>query len=168
MAGSETHRWMTGEEFEALIELFKNGKVSPIVALIRNNEEAVHPFLLECLEQLDHWDNDLPWLITATPRASRRKVDKSGKPIGEPGRPTKKQLRSFKMLILAELVIKAHIHFVKTEARTPSRKEIREFVCEDETRATAIGFLGKGRTTQDKMVAEALKIKVPMSLKLPV
>ena len=153
-----SNAWPTKEEFEALQHLIFDGKITPIANLIERNGMAVHSSIFHALRMLDHWDNSLHWQITQTPKASQARVGIDGQTDRKGGRPSNKEkdiFFEFKRYRLAMKVAEAYIHFLDNYAREPNKKEVREFIMNDGKISELVGFSGKGRTAQDKMIAEA-------------
>ena len=149
--------WPTLEEFQALQQLVNEGKVTAIAELIERNGASTHRCVFEALKKLDHWDNDLRWQIIETPKASQAKIGTAGRP----SKKTKDSFYEFKRYRLAMKVAEAHIHYIDTHGREPNLKEVREFILTDEEVARLIGFADKGRTAQDRMVADAKSLFQP-------
>jgi len=150
--------WLTKEEFEALQHLVLKGKITPIANLLESNGLTFHPSIIQALIMLDHWDNSLHWQITQTPKASQARVEVDGQTERKGGRPTNKERDTFfqfRRYRLAMKIAEAHIHFLGKHAREPNKREVREFILDDAKIAKLVGFSGKGRTAQDKMIAEA-------------
>ena len=153
-----SNNWLRKEEFEALQHLLLNGKISPIANLIERNGVAVHSSIFHALRMLDHWYNSLHWQITQTPKASQARVGIDGQTARKGGRPSNKEkdiFFEFKRYRLAMKIAEAHIHFLDNFAREPNKKEVREFIMNDGKISELVGLSGKGRTAQDKMIAEA-------------
>ena len=152
------NNWLTKEEFEALQHLLLYSKISPIANLLESNGVTVHSSIIQALRMLDHWDNSLHWQITQTPKTSQARVGLNGQTERKGGRPTNKEkdiFFEFKRYRLAMKIAEAHIHFLDNYAREPNKKEVREFILNDGKIAELVGFSVKGRTAQDKMIAEA-------------
>lgn len=73
-------RWPSSEEWNAVLALSRNGKVKPIVDLLRAQSPNVHPAIYDVLEDLDHWDNSTKWIISKTPKGSLPKPKTVGRP----------------------------------------------------------------------------------------
>ena len=143
--------WPTLEEFKALQQLVNEGKVTAIAELIEKDGVVIHRCIVDALKKLDHWDNNLRWQITETPKASQAKIGMAGRPSSR----EKDPLHAFRRYKLAMKVAEAHIHYIEIHGREPNLKEVREFILNDKDVARLTRFSGKGRTTQDKMVADA-------------
>ena len=143
--------WTTVEEFKALQQLVNEGKVTAIAELIEKDGVVIHRCIVDALKKLDHWDNNLRWQITETPKASQAKIGMAGRPSSR----EKDPLYAFRRYKLAMKVAEAHIHYIETHGREPNLKEVRELILNDKDVARLTRFSGKGRTTQDKMVADA-------------
>ena len=72
--------WPTVEEFKALQQLVNEGKVTAIAELIEKDGVVIHRCIVDALKKLDHWDNNLRWQITETPKASQAKIGMAGRP----------------------------------------------------------------------------------------
>ena len=149
--------WPTLEEFQALQQLVNEGKVTAITELIEKNGASIHRCVFEALKKLDHWDNDLRWQITETPKASQAKIGS----VGRPSHREKDPFYEFKRHRLAMKVAEVHIHYIDTLGREPNLKEVRDFILTNDEVAHLTGFSDKGRTAQDKMIADAKSLFEP-------
>ena len=147
----------TLEEFQALQQLVNEGKVTAIAELIEKNGASIHRCVFEALKKLDHWDNDLRWQITETPKASQAKIGTAGRPSNK----EKDPFYEFRQHRLAMKVAEVHIHYIDTHGREPNLKEVREFILSDKEVARLTGFSDKGRTAQGKMIADAKSLFEP-------
>lgn len=141
--------WPTVEEFKALQQLVNEGKVTAIAELIEKDGVVIHRCIVDALKKLDHWDNNLRWQITETPKASQAKIGMAGRPSSR----EKDPLHAFRRYKLAMKVAEAHIHYIETHGREPNLKEVREFILNDKDVARLTRFSGKGH----KLVVKCLK-----------
>lgn len=144
-------RWPTSEEWEAVLALSKNGKLKPIVDLLRAQAPNVHPAIYDILEDLDHWDNSTKWIISQTPKVSLPKP----KTIGRPEKKHKDPLYLDKLQRLAIKIGQIHVSYLDAKERLPKKTELHEEIDADETLSQYLGFRDKKRTARNRMIAEA-------------
>ena len=144
-------RWPTSEEWEAVLTLSKNGRVKPIVNLLRRQAPNVHPAIYDILEDLDHWDNSTKWIISKTPKDSLPK----SKTIGRPEKKHKDPLYLNKLQRLAIKIGQIHVSYLDDKERLPKKTELHKEIDADETLSRYVGFRDKKRTARNRMIAEA-------------
>ena len=144
-------RWPTSEEWEAVLALSKNGKLKPIVDLLRAQAPNVHRAIYDVLEDLDHWDNSMKWIISQTPKVSLPKP----KTIGRPEKKHKDPLYLDKLQRLAIKIGQIHVSYLDAKERLPKKTELHEEIDADETLSQYLGFRDKKRTARNRMIAEA-------------
>lgn len=144
-------KWPTPKEFHALKALVKDGEVTPIAKLIREQAPQVHHSISEALGDLDNWRSSMRWLITPKPQNSMKKRDQ----VGRPPKREKDPFYELKMARLAMKVGQVHIQMLEQLHRVPKKKELREAVLADDHLSELVGFKEKKRTAQDAMISEA-------------
>jgi len=143
-------RWPSSEEWEAVLTLSKNGKVQPIVDLLRKQAPNVHPAIYDTLEDLDHWDNPTKWIISKTPKGSLPKP----KTVGRPSKKYKDPLYLQKLRRLAIKIVLIRGSYVKEKKRLPTKTELHQEIDADENLSRYLGFRDKKRTARNRMIAE--------------
>jgi|DEB0MinimDraft_10_1074344.scaffolds.fasta_scaffold104039_1 hypothetical protein len=144
-------RWPTPEEWEAVLALSRNGKVKPIVDLLRAQAPNIHRAIYDVLENLDHWDNATKWIISETPKDSLPKP----KTIGRPSKKLKDPLYLQKLQRLAIKIGQIHLSYLDAKGRLPKRTELHTEIDADENLSRYLGFRDKKRTARNSMIAEA-------------
>jgi len=144
-------RWPTPEEWEAVLALSRNGKVKPIVDLLRAQAPNVHRAIYDVLENLDHWDNATKWIISETPKGSLPKP----KTIGRPETKHKDPLYLNKLERLAIKIVLIRGSYVREKKRLPRKTELHQEIDADENLSRYLGFRDKKRTARNRMIAEA-------------
>jgi len=142
-------RWPSSEDWEAVLALSRNGKVKPIVDLLRAQAPNVHPAIYDILEDLDHWDNSTKWIISKTPKESLPKP----KTVGRPSKKQKDPLYLDKLQRLAIKIGQIHVLYLDTKERLPKKTELHEEIDADETLSQYLGFRDKKRTARNRMIA---------------
>ena len=156
--------WMTEDEYAAMAELVRYGKVSPLVDVIASRlaeGKKVHTEALEALRALDRWDGGLNYYIKPLPKSSRAKRD-----AGRPPNAEKDQFYRFRRNLLILTISKICYECVENrEAQLPTKSELTRRILADKDTANITGFAKLARTRRyeliDELYAEKYNEKYP-------
>ena len=149
--------WIDADEYHALVELIKSGKLSPLVDVIASRLEqskGLHSASLDAMKSLDSWDGGLDYYIRKLPNSSRIKRN-AGRPKAEDS----DQLYKFKRNLLGLSIGKICYEAVEAgEAFLPSKAELTRRILLDDYVSTISGFKELGSTRRNELIDEAYSL----------
>ena len=156
--------WMADDEYAAMVELVRYGKVTPLVDIIASRLAEggkIHTEALEALRALDSWNGGLDYYIKPLPNSSRVKRD-----AGRPTNAEKDQFYHFRRNLLILTISKICYECVENgEAKLPTKSELTRRILADEDTANITGFAKLARTRRyeliDELYAERYNEKYP-------
>ena len=150
--------WMADDEYAAMVELVRHGKVTPLVdviALRLSEGKKIHAEALEALRALDHWDGGLDYYIKPLPKSSRVKHD-----AGRPTNAEKDQFYHFRRVLLILTISKICYECVENgEAQLPTKSELTRRLLADQDMANMTGFAKLARTRRYELIDELYEEK---------
>ena len=145
--------WMADDEYAAMVELVRYGKVTPLVDVIASRlaeGKKIHAEALEALRALDHWDGGLDYYIKPLPKSSRVKHD-----AGRPTNAEKDPFYHFRRNLLGLLIGK--ICFESYEAGEPvlpSKIELTRRLLAEKDFIGMSGFVELKSTRRNELIDE--------------
>ena len=163
MAGKQIN-WMADDEYAAMVELVRHGKITPLVdviALRLAEGKKIHTEALEALRSLDRWDGGLDYFIQPLPKSSRVKRN-----AGRPTNAENDQFYHFRRNLLILTISKICYECVENgEAQLPTKSELTRRILADEDAAHITEFAKLARTRRyeliDELYAEQYNEKYP-------
>ena len=151
---------MTVEEYAAMCELARHGKITPIVDIIETclkEGKTVHPAVLDGLRSLDYWDWN--FRISATPKSSRKK-----RPVGRPKNADKGFFYKHERQLLAIRIVEITYDSLKNSRKIPTKSELTKRILSDKELVLS-DFAKLARTRRyeliDEIYIEYFKEKYP-------
>ena len=145
--------WMADDEYAAMVQLVRHGKVTPLVDVIASRlaeGKKIHSEALEALRALDHWDGGLDYYIKPLPKSSRVKRD-----AGRPTNAEKDPFYHFRHNLLGLLIGK--ICFESYEAGEPvlpSKIELTRRLLAEKELIGMSGFVELKSTRRNELIDE--------------
>ena len=163
MAGKQIN-WMADDEYAAMVELVRHGKVTPLVDVIASrlaDGKKIHTEALEALRSLDRWDGGLDCYIKPLPKSSRVKRN-----AGRPTNAERDQFYHFRRNLLILTISKICYECIENgETQLPTKSELTRRILADQDTANITGFAKLGRTRRyeliDELYAEKYNEKYP-------